>query len=74
MSTSPTDTTSRSASSPLLDRTDVAQYLNVTPRMAARIMYERRVPVVKVGKHLRVRTADLDAYIDANTRPAAVAA
>jgi excisionase family DNA binding protein len=31
---------------------------------------ERRVPVVKVGKYVRVRRADLDAYLDEHTQPA----
>lgn len=51
----------------LLTVADVARFLNTTERMARRIFDERRVPVVKVGRHVRIRPEDLDAYLSANT-------
>lgn len=54
----------------LLDAADIAARIKVTVRMAHRLMYDRRVPVVKVGRSLRVRRRDLEAWLDANTRPA----
>jgi hypothetical protein len=54
----------------LLDRQGVALYANVTPRMASRILNERRVPTVKIGRYVRVWSDDLDAWLTANTRPA----
>lgn len=54
----------------LLTREQVANYLNVTPR-TARSLFERRVfPTVKIARTVLVERADLDAYIDAQTRPA----
>jgi len=50
---------------------EIAARAGVPIRMAQRLVYERRVPVVKIGKHVRVWSTDLDAYFDANTRPAA---
>lgn len=47
-----------------------AEYLSVSERFVRRMVSEGRVPVVKLGKHVRVRRADLDAYIAASTREA----
>lgn len=55
----------------LLDVQGIAGYLNITPRTARRIVSERRVPVTKIGALVRVRRADLDAYIVAHTTTAA---
>lgn len=57
----------------LLDLHDVARVCNVSERMARRIIEERRVPIVKVGRHVRVRAADLESYLAANTQPAVTA-
>ncbi len=54
----------------LLDDAAIARITGVTLRMAQRLIYERRVPVVKIGRYLRVRRSDLDAWLDANTQPA----
>lgn len=56
---------------PLLDKHDLARVLGLTVRAAERLMTERIVPVVKIGRYVRVRPADLDAYLAENTRAAA---
>lgn len=55
----------------LLDVQGIASYLNISPRTARRIVSERRVPVTNIGALVRVRRADLDAYLAAHTTPAA---
>jgi hypothetical protein len=54
----------------LLDVAGISVRCNVPERMARRIISQRRVPVVKVGRYARVRLADLEAFLSANTRPA----
>lgn len=54
----------------LLDVEGIALKLNVSDRMARRIVSERRVPVVKIGKLCRVWSDDLEAYLAENTHPA----
>jgi len=49
----------------LLDVEGAAEYLSVTPRFIRRLVAERRLPFVKLGRHLRFDTADLDRFIDA---------
>jgi excisionase family DNA binding protein len=34
-------------------------------RFVRRLIFERRIAFVKVGRHVRIATADLDAYIRA---------
>lgn len=57
-------------SDPLLDWESSAEFLGVSPRMVKRIVAERRVPVVRVGRHIRIRQSALVAFIEANTTPA----
>lgn len=57
-------------SDPLLDWDRSAERLGVSPRMVKRIVADRLVPVVRVGRHIRIRQSALDAYIEANTTPA----
>lgn len=54
----------------LLDLAEVATILGTGERMARRLVAERRLPTVKVGRYVRVRSDDLAAYIDGATRPA----
>jgi excisionase family DNA binding protein len=54
----------------LLDWQEAAGYLAITPRHLRRLAQERRISHTKVGALVRFRRADLDAYIDANTREA----
>lgn len=55
----------------LLDSVAAADYLGVSERWVRRAVAERRVPVVKVGRLVRISTGALDALIEAGTRPAA---
>ncbi len=49
----------------LLDVEGAAEYLSVTPRFMRRLVAERRLPFVKLGRHLRFDPADLDRFINA---------
>jgi len=49
----------------LLDVEGAAEYLSVTPRFIRRLVAERRVPFVKLGRHLRFDPSDLDRLINA---------
>lgn len=55
---------------PLLDAEGVARALNITPRSAANMLARRELPVVKLGRRVRVRPSDLAAYLAENTREA----
>jgi excisionase family DNA binding protein len=69
-------TTVRSDYIPGLDRDtllsieDAASLLGVTPRMVRRLTAERRLPHVKIGRHVRVRRSALEAFVTESTRPA----
>ena len=54
----------------LLCINDAAALLGVTPRMIRRLTAERRLPHVKVGKHVRIRRSALEAFVNEATRPA----
>jgi excisionase family DNA binding protein len=49
----------------LLTADQAAEYLNVTPRFVRRLTSERRVPFVRLGRHVRFDTRDLDEFIAA---------
>jgi excisionase family DNA binding protein len=49
----------------LLDATEAAWYLNVTPRWIRSAWGQRKLPAVKVGRAVRFRVEDLDAYVEA---------
>ena len=51
----------------LLSKSEAAAHLNVSPRMVERIVAERRMPVVRIGRHIRLRASDLDAFVVAST-------
>jgi excisionase family DNA binding protein len=53
----------------LLDKAGAAVYLGTTERHVQRLWAERRIPAVKVGRKVRFRTRDLDAWIEAHTVP-----
>ena len=44
---------------------EAAEYLNVNERYMRRLVSERRIPYLKVGRLLRFSPADLDAFIEA---------
>jgi excisionase family DNA binding protein len=56
---------------PLLDVEEAAVYLGTSVRFPRRLVEERRVRYFKVGRHIRFAKADLDAYLAANSTPAA---
>ena len=48
----------------LLDISDVADRLSVTERFVRRLVAERRIPYLKIGKYVRFDPDDLDAWLD----------
>ncbi|MFD9595563.1 helix-turn-helix domain-containing protein [Kitasatospora sp. NPDC059973] len=52
---------------PLLDVNQVAELLGTTPRFARRLVAERRIEFIKIGRHVRVRPAVVAEYLEANT-------
>jgi len=56
---------------PLLDIDAISRRASIPMRMARRLVAERRLPVVKIGRYVRVRASDLEAYLDANTQEGA---
>ncbi|MFE5632351.1 excisionase family DNA-binding protein [Streptomyces sp. NPDC056543] len=62
----------------LLSVTQVAELLGTTVRFPRRLIEERRITFVKVGRHVRIPESALSAFVTANTvepmtlRPAAL--
>jgi len=56
----------RSPRSELLTRTEAAEYLGVSPKTLAMWQCTRRypLPVVKIGRLVKYRKTDLDAFIE----------
>ncbi|WP_431678539.1 excisionase family DNA-binding protein [Kitasatospora sp. KL5] len=55
----------------LLSVEEVADVLGTTVRFPRRLIEERRIEYVKVGRHVRIRASVLAAFIEAGTvRPA----
>ena len=50
----------------LLTVDQAAERLGTPTRFIRRLRSERRIAVVKLGRHVRIDSADLDAYITAN--------
>jgi excisionase family DNA binding protein len=50
---------------PLLDVQGAADYLNVAPRFVRRLVQERRVAFVRVGRHIRFDVRDLEQFVAA---------
>jgi excisionase family DNA binding protein len=46
-----------------------AERLGVTPRLVRRLVNERRIGFVRVGKFIRLRQEDLDTYLDQHFQP-----
>ena len=57
----------RDAQRRLLNVQEAADYLSVKERFIRRIVAERRVDFIKVGKHVRFDQKTLDAFIDDQT-------
>jgi excisionase family DNA binding protein len=51
----------------LLNVAEAADRLGVGDRFIRRLVSERRIRYVKVGKHVRIADSALDAYIEART-------
>jgi excisionase family DNA binding protein len=52
----------------LLTLVEAAAYLRVHPRTMSRLLQQRLVPGVRIGRQWRVRKTDLDAYFTAAMR------
>jgi excisionase family DNA binding protein len=52
---------------PLLDKHQVAERLNVGIRFVERLIAEKRIAYIKVGRHVRMRASVVDAFIATNT-------
>jgi excisionase family DNA binding protein len=49
----------------LLTVDEAAERLGTSTRFVRRLIFERRIAFVKVGRHVRITPGDLDAYIAA---------
>jgi excisionase family DNA binding protein len=49
----------------LLTVEDAADRLGTSVRFVRRLIFERRIAYVKVGRHVRIAAVDLDAYVRA---------
>ena len=56
--------------SELLTIDAAADSLGTRPRFIRRLIAERRIPYVKLGRHVRIHQTDLDAYIAAGRHEA----
>ena len=58
------------SSGDLLTVEQAADYLNITEHFVRRLIRERRIPFLKVGRLVRLRRADIDAYLAGCAWPA----
>jgi len=49
----------------LLSVDEAAQRLRTSPRFIRRLIAERRIAFTKLGRHVRIDTTDIDAFIAA---------
>jgi excisionase family DNA binding protein len=49
----------------LLSVEQAAERLGTSVRFVRRLVFERRIAYIKVGRHVRIATRDLDAFIQA---------
>ncbi len=54
----------------LLSVDQAAERLGTSVRFIRRLRTERRIPIVKLGKHIRIDSADLDAFVAAGRQDA----
>ena len=52
----------------LFDVAGAADYMNINDRMMRRLIEQRKIQVIKIGKHVRIAQADIDSYLKSNTR------
>ncbi len=55
----------------LLDLTALAEQLGVTSRFVCRLVSERRVPFLEIGKFVRFEPREIDKWVDERRQPAA---
>ena len=60
-------TNENTSTRPVLDVNGVATMYGISVRMLRRLVAERRIPFVKVGRHVRFRPEHIEAWLDANT-------
>ncbi len=49
----------------LLSVEEAAERLNTSPRFIRRLIAERRIAFLKIGRHVRLDSADVDAFVAA---------
>jgi excisionase family DNA binding protein len=49
----------------LLSPQEAADRLGTSVRFVRRLIFERRIPYTKIGRHVRIAASDLDAFITA---------
>jgi excisionase family DNA binding protein len=49
----------------LLTPQEAADRLGTSLRFVRRLIFERRIPFIRVGRHVRIAASDLDAFIAA---------
>ncbi len=59
----------RSLSDPLLTVAQAGEYLGTGERFIRRLITERRISYVEVGKYVRLERTTLDAFVDAGRVP-----
>jgi len=47
----------------LLTVEEVAERLNTSPRFVRRLIFERRIAFLKLGRHVRITEHDLECYV-----------
>ena len=62
--------TPATSSGEMLTVEQAAEYLNITDHFVRRLIRERRIPFLKVGRLVRLRRADLEDYLVACAVPA----
>lgn len=54
----------------MLDVGAAAEYLGTSVRHMRHLVFEKKIPYVKIGQRVRFLQSDLDSYIEANRVPA----
>ena len=54
----------------LFDIAGAADYMCINVRQVRRMVELRQIPVIKIGKHVRIAQADIDQYLQTNRREA----
>jgi excisionase family DNA binding protein len=56
----------------LLTTQEAADRLGTSTRFVRRLIFERRIPFIKLGRHVRIAASDVDAFIAAGRVEAGV--